>query len=287
MIFEKAVPKDINMLTELRIAYLQEDLGEMTEADLELIKSSLPCYYEKHINKDLLVYVARNKEDIISCAFLLIVEKPMSPSFITGKTGTVLNVYTKPEYRNKGYAKKLMSMMLEDAAAQGVSVIELKSTEDGYSLYKAVGFEDVGAKYHNMKIVLQQLVRRHHMEEKITLCGDNCIECPRYNANSEEELRNVAELWYRVGWRDCVVSNEEIRCEGCSSHKQCTYHLVECTKEHNVDKCNQCVEFPCEKIDRMLERSKEYQKRCKVVCSDAEYDMLEKAFFDKENNLRK
>ncbi len=287
MIFEKAVPKDINMLTELRIAYLQEDLGEMTEADLELIKSSLPCYYEKHINKDLLVYVARNKEDIISCAFLLIVEKPMSPSFITGKTGTVLNVYTKPEYRNKGYAKKLISMMLEDAAAQGVSVIELKSTEDGYSLYKAVGFEDVGAKYHNMKIVLQQLVRRHHMEEKITLCGDNCIECPRYNANSEEELRNVAELWYRVGWRDCVVSNEEIRCEGCSSHKQCTYHLVECTKEHNVDKCNQCVEFPCEKIDHMLERSKEYQKRCKVVCSDAEYDMLEKAFFDKENNLRK
>lgn len=287
MIFEKAVPKDINMLTELRIAYLQEDLGEMTEADLELIKSSLPCYYEKHINKDLLVYVARNKEDIISCAFLLIVEKPMSPSFITGKTGTVLNVYTKPEYRNKGYAKKLISMMLEDAAAQGVSVIELKSTEDGYSLYKAVGFEDVGAKYHNMKIVLQQLVRRHHMEEKITLCGDNCIECPRYNANSEEELRNVAELWYRVGWRDCVVSNEEIRCEGCSSHKQCTYHLVECTKEHNVDKCNQCVEFPCEKIDHMLERSKEYQKRCKVVCLDAEYDMLEKAFFNKENNLRK
>lgn len=66
-----------------------------------------------------------------------------------------------------------------------------------------------------------------------------------------------------------------------------TYHLVECTKEHNVDKCNQCTEFPCGKISSMLERSKEYQKRCKEVCSDAEYDMLEKAFFEKENNLRK
>ena len=125
------------------------------------------------------------------------------------------------------------------------------------------------------------------MEEKITLCGDNCIECPRYNAHSEKELQNAAQLWYRVGWRDCVVSSEEIRCEGCSSHKQCTYHLVECTKEHNVDKCNQCAEFPCGKISSMLERSKEYQKRCKEVCSGAEYDMLEKAFFDKENNLRK
>ena len=153
MIFEKATIKDINGLTDLRLAYLQEDLGVIT--DKELIQESLPGYYEKHLNKDLMVYVARDDEDIVSCAFLLIVEKPMSPSFITGKTGTALNVYTKPEYRNKGYAKKLMTMMLEDATAQDVSVIELKSTEDGYLLYKSVGFEDVVVKYHNMKIVLK------------------------------------------------------------------------------------------------------------------------------------
>lgn len=155
MIFEKAILKDIGMLTDLRVAYLQEDLGSVTEDDLRVIKSSLPSYYEKHLNDDLLVYVARDEDSVVSCAFLLIVEKPMSPSFITGKTGTVLNVYTKPEYRGRGYAKKLMTMMLEDAAAQNVSVIELKSTEDGYLLYKSVGFEDVKAKYHNMKIVLQ------------------------------------------------------------------------------------------------------------------------------------
>lgn len=155
MVLEKATSKDISMLTDLRVAYLQEDLGDITDADLELIKTSLPFYYEKHLNKDLLVYVARNEDDIVSCAFLLIVEKPMSPSFITGKTGTVLNVYTKPEYRSRGYAKKLMTLMLEDAATWDVSVIELKSTDEGYSLYKSVGFEDVVAKYHNMKIVLE------------------------------------------------------------------------------------------------------------------------------------
>lgn len=125
------------------------------------------------------------------------------------------------------------------------------------------------------------------MEEKITLCGDNCMECPRYHAHSMEELQRVAELWYRMGWRDHVVSEEEIKCDGCSSHKQCTYQLVECTKDHKVEKCNQCREFPCEKIESMLRRSGEYQERCKVVCSQAEYEMLEKAFFEKENNLRK
>ena len=155
MIFDKATIKDINALTELRIAYLQEDLGQIADADLELISSSLPSYYTKHLNKDLMAYVARDERDIVSCAFLLIVEKPMSPSFITGKTGIVLNVYTKPECRKKGYAKKLMTMMLEDAKTEGVSIIELKATKDGYSLYKSVGFEDVVAKYHNMKILLQ------------------------------------------------------------------------------------------------------------------------------------
>ena len=152
MTFDKATAQDTGMLTELRIAYLKEDLGEINNADLKLIESLLPGYYEKHLNKDLKVYVVRNERDIVSCAFLLIVEKPMSPSFITGKTGIVLNVYTKPEYRKKGYAKKLMNMMLEDAKAENVSIIELKATEDGYSLYRSVGFEDVVAKYHNMRI---------------------------------------------------------------------------------------------------------------------------------------
>ncbi len=125
------------------------------------------------------------------------------------------------------------------------------------------------------------------MKEKITLCGDNCLECPRYNAKTPEEQSKAAELWYRVGWRDRIVSNEEIACEGCSSHKSCTYNLVECTKEHGVEKCNQCPEFPCSKIDSMLTRSAEYQKKCKEVCSEEEYTALEKSFFDKERNLRK
>lgn len=155
MIFDKATIEDIGVLTDLRIAYLNEDLGVISNENLELMQVSLPSYYEKHLNKDLMAYVARDEMDIVSCAFLLIVEKPMSPSFITGKTGTVLNVYTKPDYRKKGYAKKLITTMLEDAKAEGLSIIELKATEDGYSLYKSVGFEDVVARYHNMKIVLQ------------------------------------------------------------------------------------------------------------------------------------
>ena len=42
-------------------------------------------------------------------------------------------------------------MLLSDAVDKNISPIELKATEDGYNLYKSLGFEDVVSKYHSMK----------------------------------------------------------------------------------------------------------------------------------------
>ena len=102
------------------------------------------------------------------------------------------------------------------------------------------------------------------------MCGDDCLQCPRHLAKTAEEKSKVAELWHRIGWRDKIVSPEEISCDGCSSHKKCTYNLVECVKENGVKKCNQCSQFPCEKIESMLERSAEYERKCKELCTREE-----------------
>lgn len=118
-------------------------------------------------------------------------------------------------------------------------------------------------------------------------CGDNCITCPRYTAQTNEELQKVAELWYRIGWTDTIASPEEIKCNGCSSHKSCTYGLIDCINKHDIQKCNQCLDFPCDKIDKMLQRTKQYQEKCERVCSESEFKVLNKAFFEKEVNLRK
>ncbi len=123
--------------------------------------------------------------------------------------------------------------------------------------------------------------------EKITLCGDDCLQCPRYTAKSDAELEAAAELWYRVGWRDSVVSPEEMRCDGCSPDKHCTYQLTDCVKANRVDKCSQCPQFPCEKIDAMLRRLAADREKCRELCSDGEFRRLEAAFFRKEENLRK
>lgn len=153
IITEKATVNDIDELVQMRLDYLTEDYGTLTDAQIIKIKSSLPDYYRTHINKDLLVYIAR-ENIIVSCCFLLISEKPANPSFINGLTGSVLNVYTKPEYRKRGIAGKLMKQLIAEANEIGLDYIELKSTDEGYHLYKSIGFQDVESKYHNMKKVL-------------------------------------------------------------------------------------------------------------------------------------
>lgn len=148
---EKAGIDDIDALVKMRLDYLNEDNGYINESDIIEIKRKLPDYYKTHINNDLFVYVVREVGIIVSCAFLLVIEKPMSPAFINGRTGTVLNVYTCPECRNRGYAKMITETLLTEAKELQLSVVDLKSTDDGYHLYKSVGFEDDNSKYHLMK----------------------------------------------------------------------------------------------------------------------------------------
>ena len=148
---EKAGTEDIEALVQLRVSYLTEDHGSLDAQDLAAIKTELPGYFQAHLDKDLFVYVIRDKQTIVSCAFLLIVEKPMSPAFINGRTGIVLNVYTCPACRRKGYAKMIMEALLSEAKRMEISSIELKATMDGYPLYRSAGFIEDTSKYRMMK----------------------------------------------------------------------------------------------------------------------------------------
>ena len=182
---EKAGMGDIEALVKMRLCYLIEDNGSLDAQDLAAIKGDLPGYFQAHLNKDLFVYVIRDGQNIVSCAFLLIVEKPMSPAFINGRTGMVLNVYTCPSYRRKGCAKRIMEALLSEAKKMEISVIELKATEDGYPLYRSVGFMEDDSKYHRMKWKNRDLKGESHAQICQT-AGNAGIERARCRVVSPE-----------------------------------------------------------------------------------------------------
>lgn len=150
---ENATLADVPELIELRLKYLVDDFGELAEEQRREIPRELEPYLRFHMGRDLMVFVAR-EERIACCAWLLLVDKPPSPRFPRGRTGVLFNVYTRPEHRRKGLAREVMRELLDDARARELDVVELHATDDGYPLYRSLGFEDDSTTHRAMRLML-------------------------------------------------------------------------------------------------------------------------------------
>ena len=129
------------------------------------------------------------------------------------------------------------------------------------------------------------------MEKILAACGNNCAACPRYVEHPyeklDEELRHTAELWMKIGYRNHLVTNEEISCMGCKSENWCRYHVVKCCEDRGIKSCADCQEYPCDNMKECFQVTKSFEPKCREVCTDEEYLQLKTAFFEKEDNLRK
>lgn len=127
------------------------------------------------------------------------------------------------------------------------------------------------------------------MEKIIAACGNDCAACPRYvnrpYEKTEDELRYTAELWMKIGYRDHIVTNEEISCTGCKPENRCRYRVIECCAEKAISTCASCHQYPCENMRECFEITKSFEPGCREVCTEEEYRQLKKAFFEKERNL--
>lgn len=123
-------------------------------------------------------------------------------------------------------------------------------------------------------------------EPIISLCGDDCAVCPRYLAKTDEQLHETAVFWEKVGWRDRVVTNDEISCTGCGSKGVCAFGLLDCARQRGVSRCSECREFVCEKIKKAMENSDAKKAACKNACeSEKEFELFCRSFYEKEKNL--
>jgi GNAT superfamily N-acetyltransferase len=154
MIIEQATIADIEQLCEMRVAYLTDDFGELGEgADVSIVEELKP-YLNFHLGRDMKVFVARDDDLIASCAWLLLVDKPPSPRFPRGKTGILFNVYTRRSHRRQGLARRVMEVLIDAGRDQGLDVIELNATDDGYPLYLQLGFADDTMTHKPMRLML-------------------------------------------------------------------------------------------------------------------------------------
>ncbi len=53
----------------------------------------------------------------------------------------ILNVYTEPEFRGQGIARRLMTEIVESCRTQGLGSVSLHSSKFGRHLYESMGFQ--------------------------------------------------------------------------------------------------------------------------------------------------
>ena len=155
IVFDTAKKQDIPVLIRLRIAYMIDDYGSISEYERNAMEQHLPNYFERKLGNELIAFVARTGTRLVATAYLLIIEKPANPSLPNGLEGEVLNVFTEQEYRGQGIATRLMKELIEYAKEKKLCRIDLKATEEGYVLYKKLGFEERTQKYKDMRLVVK------------------------------------------------------------------------------------------------------------------------------------
>ena len=134
---------EIDLLLEMRLEFVKDIHPEYDDEKMEALSRGTYRYIKEHIEKDMYIGFFGEVDNRIACSTsLLIYDYPPLFSSTYRKIGHVLNFYTRPEYRKKGYGIGLMEYVKEHAKTIGVYKLDLAATDAGYPLYRKCGFQD-------------------------------------------------------------------------------------------------------------------------------------------------
>lgn len=151
ILFCEASKDDIEQLIRLRIAYMIDDFGGISDHEKECMEKQLPDYFDRKLGDELIAFVAKEGNRIVSVAYLHIIEMPANSILLNGLYGEVLSVYTEPEYRGKGLCTQLIRNLVDYGKKRGLGRVDLSATKEGYPIYAKVGFVDKEQRYMDMR----------------------------------------------------------------------------------------------------------------------------------------
>ena len=140
--YKIATTEDIAELMTIRLEMLRE---------VNILSKDYPfsedfCSYSREYflkgNHTTVLAVDGEDEKSIGCATLCYIEMMPTFSHPTGKRAHLMNVYTAPNYRGQGIARRMVEMLIEEARRRGITEISLDATTSGRPLYRKLGFRD-------------------------------------------------------------------------------------------------------------------------------------------------
>ena len=140
--YKFATMEDIAELMAIRLEMLREvNILSKDYVFTEEFCASSKDYFLNGQHTTVLSVDGKTNETI-GCATLCYLGMMPIFSHPTGKRAHLMNVYTLPDYRGQGIARRMVGMLIEEARRRGVTEISLDATTSGRSLYRKLGFQD-------------------------------------------------------------------------------------------------------------------------------------------------
>lgn len=135
--YRKLTVADLDTYIQMRINQLREE-GANEDFDLA---PALKDYYMRHMADGTFVsWLALDGEKIIGTSGMSFVEKPPYFGCPSGRIGLLSSMFTNPDYRRKGIARKLLHHVIEEARAYGCGTVQITASDLGVKLYTDYGF---------------------------------------------------------------------------------------------------------------------------------------------------
>jgi hypothetical protein len=105
------------------------------------------------------------------------------------------------------------------------------------------------------------------LKDATAICGIDCFNCEFFHTNIDGFFATLApERKQAFAARGMTL--EKLRCQGCR-HGGCTViggkcDTLECAKEHQVELCCDCADFPCVRLQPLAEGAERYPHNLKV-----------------------
>ena len=121
---------------------MYEDMHYADTLALERSSNLNSVYLQKAVSEgSFRAWLAADSKRPIAGGAVLIVPWPAHPYDLECRRATILNVYTEPDYRRRGVARRIMQTMIAWCEKEGFCRVNLHASDDGRHLYESLGFE--------------------------------------------------------------------------------------------------------------------------------------------------
>ena len=146
--FRQLTDEDVEAFRDIRLEALQKHPENFVSCHRQEGGFAL-AYFLELLHKNVYIACFKDKELLGICGVM-----PVHESLKMFHTGRITGFYVRPEYRGRGFAKKLMLRALDKAEQIYEKVVLNVNAKNirAQKLYKSMGFEDIGLEKKALKL---------------------------------------------------------------------------------------------------------------------------------------